>query len=68
MLAYEDESARHLFAVYVRPEGERGTINFYADEAAAVATMGAGEMRESVQGAVPAKLDVATGKSVMDAK
>jgi len=42
MLAYEDESARHLFAVYVRPEGERGTINFYADEAAAAAEVGPG--------------------------
>lgn len=42
MLAYEDESARQLFAVYVRPEGERGTINFYPDEAAAAADVGPG--------------------------
>lgn len=42
MLAYEDEPARQLFAVYVRPEGERGSINFYADEAAAAADVGPG--------------------------
>lgn len=42
MLAYEDESARQLFAVYVRPEGERGTINFYPDEATAAAEVGPG--------------------------
>lgn len=42
MLAYEDETARQLFAVYLRPEGERGTINFYPDEAAAAADVGPG--------------------------
>ncbi len=42
MLAYEDESARQLFAVYVRPEGQRGAINFYPDEAAAAADVGPG--------------------------
>lgn len=42
MLAYEDESARKLFAVYVRPEGERGTINFYPDEASATNDVGPG--------------------------
>lgn len=42
MLEYEDETARKLFAVYVRPEGERGEINFYTDEAAAVADVGPG--------------------------
>ena len=42
MLAYEDESARQLFAVYVRPEGERGTINFYPDQATAAAEVGPG--------------------------
>ncbi len=42
MLAYEDESARELFAVYVRPEDERGTINFYLDEASAAADVGPG--------------------------
>jgi hypothetical protein len=42
MLAAEDETARTLFAVYVRPEGRRGEINFYPDEAAAVADVGPG--------------------------
>lgn len=42
MLEYEDETARKLFAVYVRPEGERGEINFYVDEAAATADVGPG--------------------------
>ncbi|MGV1036577.1 MAG: hypothetical protein ACOYD0_06065 [Candidatus Nanopelagicales bacterium] len=42
MLEYEDETARKLFAVYVRPEGERGEINFYADEAEAIADVGPG--------------------------
>ena len=42
MLAAEDQSARTLFAVYVRPEGRRGEINFYPDEAAAVADVGPG--------------------------
>jgi len=39
-----------------------------ADEVQAVATLVAGEMSESVQVAVPLKVDVATGKSWMDAK
>lgn len=42
MLSCEDETARTLFAVYVRPEGERGTINFYTDEAQAHADVGPG--------------------------
>lgn len=42
MLAYEDEPARQLFAVYVRPEGERGTINFYPDQASANTDVGPG--------------------------
>lgn len=42
MLAAEDQPARTLFAVYVRPEGRRGEINFYPDEAAAVADVGPG--------------------------
>ena len=42
MLAYEDESPRSLFAVYIRPNDEIGLISFYADEAAAQADVGPG--------------------------
>ncbi|MEI8080461.1 MAG: hypothetical protein WCI74_01265 [Actinomycetes bacterium] len=42
MLVNEDEAARKVFAVYVRPEGERGEINFYATEADATADVGPG--------------------------
>lgn len=42
MLTYEDESARELFAVYVRPEGEIGTISFYPTQADAIAAVGPG--------------------------
>ena len=40
MLAYQDEAPRPMFAVYVRPEGQNGTISFYADEAQAVTEVG----------------------------
>lgn len=42
MLAFEDENVRKMFAVYVRPEGERGEINFYDSEADAQADVGPG--------------------------
>lgn len=40
MLAYQDEVARPMFAVYVRPEGQDGTISFFSDEAQATAEVG----------------------------
>ncbi len=42
MLAYEDETAQTVFAVYVRPNDGLGRISFYADEAAATADVGPG--------------------------
>ena len=42
MLAYEDETARPVFAVYVRPNDGLGRISFYDDEAAATADVGPG--------------------------
>lgn len=42
MLAYQDAPALRVFAVYLRPEGERGTISFYPDEQSATAEVGPG--------------------------
>ncbi|MFT6564728.1 MAG: hypothetical protein ACJAY5_001488 [Actinomycetes bacterium] len=42
MLAYEDETARPLFAVYVRPNDGLGRISFYSDEPAATDDVGPG--------------------------
>lgn len=42
MLAYQDVPARRMFAVYIRPEGEHGSISFFADEEQATAEAGPG--------------------------
>ncbi|HOI37048.1 MAG TPA: DNA polymerase I, partial [Bacillota bacterium] len=62
-LAREGYRARLLLQVH-----DELVLEAPADEAEAVATMVAGEMSQSVQVAVPLKVDVAIGKSWMDAK
>ena len=62
-LAKERLRARLLLQVH-----DELVLEAPADEAEAVAALVAGEMSESVQVAVPLKVDVATGKSWMDAK
>ncbi|NQU36116.1 MAG: hypothetical protein HQ526_00790, partial [Actinobacteria bacterium] len=42
MLAYEDETAQPVFAVYVRPNDGLGRISFYDDEASATDDVGPG--------------------------
>jgi DNA polymerase-1 len=62
-LAKEGLRARLLLQVH-----DELVLEAPVDEAEATAALVAGEMSESVQVAVPLKVDVATGKSWMDAK